>query len=1179
MKKKIEQLLSGKFEYEQPELLFSKDKIEITMQAGETAQGKLYLGTDDNRKIRGYVTSSNRRIVPGADRFSGTTVCLPYGVDTTGMKPGESFEGWLCFTTDVGEHRVPVRVSTEKHEIRSASGEITNMEAFQEIARNNFREAYRLFTDRGFSGILKNAGEKERSLYAGLSRQPVTYQHVEEFLVAMGCKERVEISLESPGKELFGVRESRKEGFTIQRSGWGHLRLEIEVRGDFLETERRVITDEDFIGSFYHLDYIIRKERVGKGLRYGSIVVRSPYQELEYSVSVTREREAGVDRNAGEKAARLGIAKTWLDYRCGQMGRDDCFVKVEQWLEGLFADGFDYPEYHLWQAYLCHLKGDDEEAKKILLTYQDKSYSKKDLEFAGTYLYLCIETGIYKGLGDGLRKIQNFYMQKGDSFPLFWILLQKDPELSISPAKAVFQMEELFEHGCRSPFLYLEAWNAIRSDLSLLHRLSPFWIQVFLFAGKKGLLTEELSMRLAYLSGYEKQFSESLYRSLAYACEAYPSEDGLEAICKYIMKGNPRRPEYFPWFSKAVEQGLRLTRLYEYYVETMDTSYHRELPKPLLMYFTYNTNTLGDAKKAFLFACVIANKEKDPERYESYRDMMKAFAVAKLAEGRMNEDYAALYQEFAGEPENKKEAEELAGKLFTCRLYCDDRKLRYVIVRHSQMCKEEIYPFVHGVAYPRIYTEDAAILFQDEKQRRYAATVDYNVKKLMDERESVSSILSKGISEPGLLLHYCETAKLSRENMEIFQRLVQSDAFTEEYKGAVRRKILSYYAEHVHGEDLDGYLKKLDYREYARVDRTTLLEVLISRGLFSQAIGIIEEFGFEGLDIRSLLKVTSRTLVRCEMAEDEELLALASHVYRSGIYDEVILQYLMQYRFGPVDELLEIRKSAEGFEMDTYELDERILGLLMFTGDYRKEGEAVLESYVKQSGKERIIGAYLTQVAYGTFVKEYPMSDFVRQGLEHAYEKKWPVNRICRMALLKSLSRDKNPDETHREMERALLAECAEAGMVFSFYRRLPPEFLSPYQLDDKLYVEYHASPEAKVTLFYALDTGLDLEPEYKSEPLRNLYEGIFTKTFTLFYGESLHYYFQIEEKGKTRKTSERVLTMNRIEGNPMSKYQLINQILAARRLDKEQDVQKQMKQYLRQDQYVKEMFAIEKEA
>ena len=53
-------------------------------------------------------------------------------------------------------------------------------------------------------------------------------------------------------------------------------------------------------------------------------------------------------------------------------------------------------------------------------------------------------------------------------------------------------------------------------------------------------------------------------------------------------------------------------------------------------------------------------------------------------------------------------------------------------------------------------------------------------------------------------------------------------------------------------------------------------------------MAVISEFGYEGLRTESLLKLTSRMLIRCDMAEDEELLALASEVYRNGKYDEVI---------------------------------------------------------------------------------------------------------------------------------------------------------------------------------------------------------------------------------------------------------------------------------------------------
>ena len=1196
MKKKIEQLLNGKFEYEQPQLLFSKDKIAMTLKAGETKRGEVYVGTEDNCRIRGYVTSSSRRVVPAMDRISGTTVRLPFGIDTVGMTPGDCQKGWLCFTTNVGEARLPFEIQIEKEEIRSFSGVVENLDAFVKIAEKDFTEAFRIFKDKTFSRILEKESQKIKTLYEGLSRQPVTYQHLEEFLIAAGRKKKVLVSARDVGKEYYDVRESVKESFYIQRTGWGHLRLDVQAIGEFLEVTRKVVTDEDFIGSHYEVEYLLKKEKLGRGNQFGKIIVTSPYQELTYTIVASIGAKLDVDIHLTQKKSKLDLLRDSLAYLCyetakasGIAGKENPGVNgwmdFSTWsasshyiLNQLHQNGCEYPEYQMYEALLLHAENHMEEARKLLEVYQDKSYTREDLEFAGSYLYLCYITGLYRDKAHVLSRIRNFYMQKSDSFLLLLLLLQLDPAYKETPSKALFMLEEQFEKGCRSPFLYLEAWKIICKDMTLLHRLNSFWGQVFRFAARRNLLTEELVMRLAYLSGYEKEYNESIYQSMAKGYELYQSDDTLEAICKYVMRGNPRKPEYFRWFSAAVEHGLRLTRLYEYYVETMDTSVRIELPKTLLMYFTYNSDSLGDAKKAFIYSCIIANKEKEPAAYERYMLSMREFAQKKLAEGKMNESYAALYQEFLMEPHTCKDGEKIAQKMFTNRLYFDDKKVRYVIVRHSQMEQEEIYTCVQGVAYPRIYTEDAAILFQDEKQRRYSATIDYNLRKMLNEEASAKEVLKLGVTEPGVLLHYCESNSINKDNLEIFQRLVQSDAFCKGYKQKVRRKILEYYAEHVYGEDLDQYLKQMDYREYAIVDREKLLTVLISRGLFSQALAIVEEFGYEGVDMRSLLKLTSRMIVHCDMLEDEELLALASDVYRNGFYDEVILTYLMKYRFGPVDDLFAIWKSARGFELDTYDLEEKILELLMFTEDYRKEGERILESYIHHSGREWIVSGYLTHVSYGIFVKEFTMSSFVKNCLVNAYMQKWPVNEVCHLALFKELSRDKGHKEALLSIERDLLKKCVEKGMVFSFFHRLPSDILSVYQLDDKTCVEYHADPEAKVTLVYALDTGLGRKPEYKTEPLRNIYQGIFTKTFTLFYGETLHYYFCEECDGKTKKTPERVLSMSKVEGAPFSKYQMINQILSARKLDKGGEVTARMKEYLRREQYVREMFVITKE-
>ena len=383
MKKKIEQILSGKFEYDQPELLFSKEKLEIKIQAGTTMQGELYLGTENNDKIQGYVTSSDRRFVPGNSRFSGTTIRLPYGIDAVGMQPGDVCRGWLCVTSGIGEYKLPFVIEAVGEELVSSIGKVDNIEAFCDIAKRDFREAYHLFCEQDFCEILKESDRKQKALYAGLSRQPVTYQHLEEFLIGLKEKEPVSISLKTTAAEFYNVEENMQESFEIHRSGWGHLRLEIETRGEFLEPQRHVVTDEDFIGSSVQIDYLVHADKLEKENHIGEVIVRSPYQELRYHVLASRSSRIHIDVNREEKRHKLALVKDYLEY---QEGRTD----FQTWKENsgyelnqLKESGCDYPEYQFLEAYMAHLDGKDDVAKKILKNYHGKEFTRDELETAG----------------------------------------------------------------------------------------------------------------------------------------------------------------------------------------------------------------------------------------------------------------------------------------------------------------------------------------------------------------------------------------------------------------------------------------------------------------------------------------------------------------------------------------------------------------------------------------------------------------------------------------------------------------------------------------------------------------------------------------------------------------------------------------------------------------------------
>ena len=264
--------------------------------------------------------------------------------------------------------------------------------------------------------ILKDSPKKEQALYKGLSIQPVTYQHLEEFFIGTGRKEPIRISLEEEQAEFYEMRQSIQESFAIRRNGWGHLRLEIETRGDFLEVGKKVVTEEDFIGSQYQAEYVIRQELLGKGTQFGEIIVQSPYQRLVYHVVASKGPRSHVNMNIRVKKHRVSMMRDYLDYRTGKMEFKTWAGSSHYILNQLWEAGCDYPEYQMYEAYLLHLEGDDEAAGEILKKFQDKSFSREELEFAGMYLYLCTLTGLYPIRNKPLEECRTSSIKKKTAF-------------------------------------------------------------------------------------------------------------------------------------------------------------------------------------------------------------------------------------------------------------------------------------------------------------------------------------------------------------------------------------------------------------------------------------------------------------------------------------------------------------------------------------------------------------------------------------------------------------------------------------------------------------------------------------------------------------------------------------------------------------------------------------------
>lgn len=1175
----MEQLLNGKFEYEVPKLILSEEKIERMASVGEHVRGILHVGADEMRKIKGIVTVTNARIIVGTRKFTGTSVQITYGIDVTGMAAGECCTGSIVLDTNLGEYTIPVQVLVVEEPITTSRGEMNTLDDFVELFRTNPREAFRFYNSREFVKYLEKTGPEHLTLYRGMSENPVTYQHVEEFLVGIEKKEPVTISVESGPQEYFYVKESAKQYITIKKRGWGHLHVDVEADGDFIEITKKQITADDFVGSLYQLEYIIRWDRLFKGRRYGCILLKTVYGTETVQVVASKYGAVRVDRRAVAKRNQITLMQQYLDYCMNRISLKNWAAKTKTVLECIRQMGEYTAADHLYEAYVSYVSGDQAAARLAMRELEAYSFANESLEAKAAFLYLCHQMELLDmDHSEVIWRIRAYQQKKQESLLILLILMQLDEDVKRTPVKKIYYMENLYDMGCRSPLLYLEAYKMLCQEPGYMRQLNPFWKSVIRYVAREGLFTEEIALRTAHLSGNERIFTDVVYQILKCAYEKYPVREILDSICKLIMKGDPRKPQFFQWYELAVEQEIKITRLYEYYIETMPENYQKMLPQVIRMYFVYN-NTLSDRKKAFIYANVIRNKQLDKHTYQSYQEAMTEFAKEKLLQGKINEDYAVLYQEFVKEIQSQEQADGVAKVVFTHRLYCEDKKIRSVVVCHGPLKSEEVYPCVDGVAYISLYTPGAKIIFQDELCRRYVGTVDYNVQPLMDVEKYVEQCMKFEVRQIGMLLHIgcetCDKKQVSLQNISVFQQISEDDAFSAEYQMQIRKKLLEYYALHAGDDTLDHYLKRLDYRKFAKVDKVLLIQVLISRGMYEKAFAMICQFGQEQVPLTSLVRLCSRMVQILEYEEDEELLLLCAYVYAQGKYDQHSLSYLLKYYEGSLDCMCQLRKSGQQFSLDTYEMDERILLYSMFVRRHIGEAAQILESYAAHGGRTGVIRAYVTFLAYAYYWDQQPLVDYVASLLTTMYEKKANVDKICYLALVKYYSEKKKLSDQEELLTEELLESFQQDGLRLSFLQKLPPAFLQPYQLDDSIFIEQKASAGDRVTLYYAISSDKNDIPVYKSEPMKLMYQSIFSKEFILFYGEVLTYYITIEHRGVVTTTQPVQVAMTQADQKGRSRYQLINQMMAARILGKEQELKETVRRYLQAEMVSKELFPL----
>lgn len=1176
MRKRIKELASGKFDYEKPEVSFSEETIEMEVLENQDYSGTFTMKSTNDRPIRGVIYSSNPRMECLTPQFDGREINIRYRFHGKGLDEGEQYEGQFTIVCNQVEYSLVFRAQISRSYPDSTMGKIKNLYDFCCLAKENWEEGYQLFYHKCFPNIIKPKEIKESMLYQGIIQSKPSNQNMEEFLVGIRKKNKINLSVDQTEMNFAYLTVPVKEKITIQKDSWGYVEFTASADGDFIVLEKKKFNTSDFLGSCCEFYYMIDTSMLHAGKNFGRIRFENAYQTIDVMILVEQKKEKDPESIRTQiKEYQVGMMELYQAYRLKQLVTGVWANETIEILNHLHALVPEEPMYLLMKAQAYMINRQRQDAEWILTEFKRQWQDRKSPVW-GYYLYIMTLMEREPAYVDRMtREIELIFHENPDSVLLFWVLLFLKEEYFNNNAGKLKAIEYWVLKGCASPYLYIEAYYLISQDPYLLRKLDTFEIRILRWAIRRHVLTREIAEQIFQIAEMSREFSPVTYELMCGAYEVNPKPQYVGTICQYLIKGNRVAPKYHKWYEKGIELELRITSLYEAFLLSMDEQALTNVPKIIQMYFQYDSN-LPYRKMAVLYNNIIAGKDTDPELYEQYRKAMSKFAMEQITLGHMDDNLAVIYSDMLELGFiNQDVAYGLSKILFTHKLVVFGGKMVRALIYQRQLKEPQIVPIVDNVAYFQLFSKEYVILFEDAKGRRFAGSIPCQVQALMDASKYLSRCMELAPEKLSYMINRFGTKQnyltFIPEDEPFFRNLIRHPMLSESYRGDMLPEIIHYYQNKGCAEEVAEYLQVVDFRYISSTARKYLLDLFVEHHLYPQACELISEYGIDQMGTAAKVNLSVFLLEKTEQQEDDFTTEIVIESFRDKKYNEVILDYLCKYYQGTTEEMILIWKAAENFEVDSKLLMERILSQALYTGNKDVILEKIFQKYYMQGGRELVVKAFLSVWAYDYFVDGKHLQEWMFEIIENLYLCREELNDACKLALLKHLS-ELSPTKSQLAIEDELLGEFTCRNMIFAFYKKLDKALIIKYHLYDKVIFEYHSRPGKHVVLHYSRDED---DSEFISEEMINVFGGIFVKQFVMFFGEMIQYYVSEESGGKVEVTESNRLTCNDIYSEKdESRYNLINQMLISNILH-EDSIYQFMKRYKGLDEITRDVFEI----
>ncbi len=1177
---RIGQIAAGRFNGTKPILAFSEETIDLSVIEGRSEEGSFVIESTNQIKICGIVYSTNPRMECLNPHFEGEKVRIRYQFNSKGLTEGDACEGKFVIVCNQIEYSLSFCARITRLYAEASTGAVKSLDDFTRLAASNWDEAYHLFYNRNFLNTIPYDNVYERLTYEGFACARPSGQNMEEFLIGVNKKKPVSISVDKSEEIFMASKEPQSGCFTITKDNWGYTEIRLRTDCEFIKLSKPVLTHDDFIGKTYLYEYIIDASAMHAGRNFGRIYIDGVYQSFTIDITAgVRDDDgsiSGIAVTKDIKECMAGIMELYTGFRLKRIVTGVWANETISILNHLHALMPDEHMYELMKAQAFIINRQRQEAKWILDDFKHSNPDKK-APIWGYYLYLMTLLEREPSYIDNMtHEVELIFYENPDSVLLFWVLLFLRNQYFDDNAGKLKDIKYWVLRGCSSPYLYIEAYYLISQDPYLIKELSVFELRILSWAVKKKALTKELAGAIFEAVDLAGGFDNRVYELLTAAYEICPEAEYVGIICSYLIKGHKNDTCFHKWFELGIENKLRLTGLYESYLITMDDRQISPVPKIIQMYFSYD-NKLPYRKLAVLYNNIIAAKETEPEVYHKYRKAMGRFAMDQAQLRHIDDNLAVLYDDMLELGFiNEELSAAFSDIIYTHKLIVFDKRIVRAIIYQNEMKEPQIVPVTDQCAYFELFSNDYVILFEDSRGYRYVKSISYRLQRLMDAEKYLDRCISLSPDRPQYIVSHFKNIRdysdFTKGDLKLFKPVFYSESFSDSYKAVMGYRILKYCQLHDYEDYVRPFLQSIDFDILQKDARKYLIDMLVSNRLYEKAYDMAMEYGIDMLAAASQVVLCENAL-KVQHVDDDFMVQLAISAFKTGKYSDLVLKYLCENYTGPTDELINLWHAADKFSISSMKLDERILEQGIYTQIEPEKISDIFLEYYKRAGNDKLILAYISLVAHGYLHSGRCKADFIFDIIEKRFIGNRTLNDACQLALLKHFAEKTDITQAELEIEDTLLKYYIYNNMYFDFFARLDYRLLKKYFIYDKAFLQYESTPGTHVVLHYSRDEDGE---EFNSEDMVEMYDGIYVKTFVIFFGELIRYYITEEHDNSIEVKESNRLTCNNIPGdNDHSRYNLINEMIISDTLSDETTLKSNIDEYKRLDAATKQLFKL----